>query len=181
MESKELKVPLDRVAVLIGKDGVVKRKIEAAMHVKLLVDSKEGDVVIEGEDSLQVYETQAIVKAVARGFHPDRALLLQDERYSFDLINVQDYVGHSKKRVLRMKGRVIGREGKARKMVEDATDCSISVYGKTIGFIGRVEDVPVARQAMEMLLEGSPHGNVFKWLEIKKQEAIRRRFENKEL
>ena len=51
MDTKELKIPLDRVAVLIGKDGEVKKEIEVRMRVRLEVDSKEGDVIIEGEDS----------------------------------------------------------------------------------------------------------------------------------
>jgi rRNA processing protein Krr1/Pno1 len=28
-----------------------------------------------------------------------------------------------------------------------------------------------------MLLEGAPHGNVYRWLEDKKREEIRRKFE----
>jgi ribosomal RNA assembly protein len=177
MDRKEIKIPIDRVAVLIGKDGEVKKKIESTMKVRIDVDSREGDVLIEGEDSVTVFETIPIIRAIARGFNPELAFELFKDSYSFDLVNITDFVGTSKKHLLRVKGRIIGREGKARKMIEKVTDTSISVYGKTIGIIGKYDSVPVAKQAVEMLLEGAPHGNVFKWLEVKKREMIRREFE----
>jgi len=179
MDTQELKIPVDRIAVLIGKNGDTKRRLEKKMHVEIEVHSQEGDVFIHGEDSVAVFETQNVVKAIARGFNPEIAELLFDENYSFDLLTVPELIGNSKKKMARLKGRVIGQEGKARKMVESLTQCYISVYGKTIGVIGKIEDVPVARQAIEMILEGAPHGNVYKWLEDKRRETIRRRFEDR--
>ena len=78
---------------------------------------------------------------------------------------------------MRLKGRVIGQEGKARKYIESYCDVKMVVYGKTIGLVGELEKVAMAKQAIEMLLEGSPHGNVYKWLDNKKRELIRREFE----
>ena len=178
MARQEVKIPHERVAVLIGVNGAVKKRIEEKMRAQIFIDSQEGDVMIEGENSLQVFECVSIIKAIGRGFNPSVVELLFNEDNMFDLINIQDYIGRSKKDMMRMKGRVIGREGKAREMVEDATETHIVVYGKTIGFIGEIENVAVARHAMEMLLEGSPHGNVFNWLENKKRELIKKRFES---
>ncbi len=176
MDSQELKIPVDRIAVLIGKNGETKRKIEMKMHVALEVHSDEGDVFVHGEDSVAVYETLNIIKAIARGFNPEIAELLCDEEYSFELVSISDFSGNSQKKLLRLRGRVIGQEGKSRKMIESLTESYISVYGKTIGIIGKVEAVAMARQAVEMLLEGAPHGNVYKWLEDKRRETIRRKF-----
>ena len=64
-------------------------------------------------------------------------------------------------------------------MIESLTETYISVYGKTIALIGGVEAVAMSRQAVEMLLEGAPHGNVYKWLEDKRRETIRRKFADK--
>ena len=66
-------------------------------------------------------------------------------------------------------------------MIEKMTDTSMSVYGKTIGIIGKLHNVAIARQAVEMLLEGAPHGNVFKWLEVKKRELMKMEFEEEVL
>ena len=86
----------------------------------------------------------------------------------FDMINLQDYSGNSKKQEIRIKSRVIGSEGKARKTIENFTNTDICVYGKTIGVIGVPEDVSLARRALDKLLKGSPHGKVYGW--IKRQQ-----------
>jgi ribosomal RNA assembly protein len=176
MDQKELKIPKERIAVLIGKDGEVKNRLEEKGKVKIDIDSKEGDVFIEGE-SLDVYVMQSVVKAIARGFNPEIAETLLNEKNSFELIDIQDFVGKSKKDQMRLKGRVIGQEGKSRKYIESFCEVKMVVYGKTIGIIGELERVAIAKQAIEMLLEGSPHGNVFKWLDNKKREMIRRELE----
>jgi ribosomal RNA assembly protein len=178
MDAKTLKVPIERVAVLIGVEGKVKREIETKMKVSLHIDSKEGEIVIEGEDSLAVYEAQDVIKAIGRGFNPKIARLLFNEQYALEMIGLQDYIGRSKQHSKRIKGRVIGSEGKSRKAIEYNTDTHICVYGKTIGIIGKHSNIAVARQAVEMLLEGSPHGNVFKWLENKRRELIREELES---
>jgi len=45
------------------------------------------------------------------------------------------------------------------------TETYISVYGKTIGIIGDMEKVAIAKRAIGKIIEGSPHATVFKWLE----------------
>ncbi|MFH1972403.1 MAG: KH domain-containing protein [archaeon] len=176
MERKELKIPKDRVAVLIGKAGAVKKRLEKKGNIKLDIDSEEGDVVISG-DSVDVYIAQSVIKAIARGVNPEVAIILFNEKNSLELLDIQEYVGKSKKSVMRIKGRIIGQEGKARKFIESFTETNIYVYGKTIAIIGELERVSMAKQAIEMLLEGSPHGNVYKWLENKKRELIKRELE----
>lgn len=173
--SYELKVPKERIAVLIGVKGDVKQKIEEDTNIKLSVDSKEGDVRISGEDSLGLFSAREIIKAIARGFSPEIALLLLKNDYAFELLNIGDYVGKSQKSATRLKGRVIGTEGKTRNRLEDITETHISVYGKTIGIIGEVETVMLARRAVESLLAGATHTSVYRWLEIKKKELERNR------
>ena len=72
--SYELKIPKERVAVLIGKKGEIKKQIEQATNTKLKIDSKEGDVEISGEDALKLYATREIIRAIGRGFNPEIAM-----------------------------------------------------------------------------------------------------------
>jgi len=160
----ELKLPNDRVAVLIGKKGAVKKEIEEQTKTKITVDSKEGDVFIRGEDALSLYTCKEVVTAIARGFNPDIAQSLLKPDYSLEMLKMDDFI-KSKNSQIRMKGRVIGKEGKARNTIEELTDTSICVYGKTIGIVGRTDNVANARRAIESLLSGSIHSNVFRWLE----------------
>ena len=167
----ELKIPEERVAVLIGKDGETKKEIEEATKSKLDI-TKEGDVDILGRDGLLLYTTKEIVKAIARGFNPKVALLLLKQDYAFELIDMKEIAGKSKSNLQRIKGRVIGKGGRSREEIERFTDCNISVYGKTVGIIGEVQQVSVARQAVAMLLQGSMHKTVWRFLEKKKKEMM---------
>lgn len=172
----ELKIPRERLAVLIGKSGEIKTKIERATKTKIKVDSDEGDIFITGEDGLSIYAANEIITAIGRGFNPKRAMLLLKGDYVYEQINMNDYA-KTKKTLQRLKGRVIGAEGKCRKLIEELADCDICVYGKTIGIIGETECVAVAKRAIESLLMGSQHASVYRWLEkqrhnLKKKQLL---------
>ncbi len=167
----ELRIPKDRIAVLIGKKGEVKREIEETTNTSLDIDSKEGDVFIKGEDALGLYSSREVIKAIGRGFNPEIALLLLKPDYAYEVITLTDYTKGSKNTLIRIKGRVIGKEGKARGIIEELTECNITVYGKTIGIIGLAENTSVARRAIESLITGSKHANVYKWLEKKRRDS----------
>lgn len=171
--SYEIKVPKERVAVLIGKQGDTKKMLEKATHTKLEIDSDEGDIIISGSDTLGVYQTREVIQAIGRGFNPETALLLQNEDYVFEPINLKEYM-RNKNDLNRLRGRVIGREGKSRRLIEELSETNISVYGKTICIIGEAERANVARRAVISLLQGSPHGNVYNWLERQRRELKRR-------
>ncbi|MBW2967321.1 KH domain-containing protein [Candidatus Woesearchaeota archaeon] len=173
--SYELKIPKERIAVLIGVKGDIKKKIESETNSKIHIDSDEGDVRITGNDSLGLFSAREIIKAVGRGFSPEVALQILKSDYAFELLNLQDYIGKSQNTAKRLKGRVIGTEGKTRKYIETTTETNISVYGKTIGIIGEAEKVLLARRAIESLLAGATHSSVYKWLEKKKKELDRNR------
>jgi len=173
--SYELKIPKERIAVLIGTKGEVKSQIEDETHSRIRIDSKEGDVRITGDDSLGLFSAREIIKAIGRGFSPEVALTILKSDCAFELLNISDYVGKSQKTAVRLKARVIGTEGKTRKHIEDITETHLSVYGKTIGIIGEAEHVMLARRAVESILAGATHSSVYKWLEKKKKELERNR------
>jgi ribosomal RNA assembly protein len=169
--SYELKIPEERVGVLIGKDGETKKEIEEATNSKLDITT-EGDVHMSGDDGLTLYTTKEIVHAIARGFNPKTALLLLKTDYAFEIINMKDIAGKNQNTMQRLKGRVIGKGGKSREEIERLTETYIVIYGKTIGIIGETQQVSVARQAVAMLLEGAMHKTVYRFLEKKKKEII---------
>lgn len=169
MYSSEIKIPKERVAILIGKNGKTKNLIEKKTKIILDIDSKEGIAVISDEDSVKIYLVEKIIKAIARGFNPDIALSLLKEDNSFELIDINDF-SKSKNRLKVLRGRIIGTQGKARNILERVTDTSIEVYGKTVGIIGELNNVTLARQAVINLLNGSKHANVYAWLEKQKKK-----------
>lgn len=169
--SYELKIPQERIAVLIGKDGEIKKEIEELTKSHLEI-SAEGDVIITGSDSLLLFTAKEIVRAIARGFNPKIALLLLKTDFSFEVIDITDVVGKSKNSIDRMRGRLIGTKGKSREEIERLTECYLSIYGKTVGIIGEISNVALAHQAIGMILDGSMHKTVYRFLERQKKEQL---------
>ena len=165
---EQLKIPKERISVLIGVKGSIKRKIQRLTKTRLIVNSEEGDIFIEG-DSLDVFNCLNVVKAIARGFNPDIALKLLDEDTSIEIISLDEF-SRSKKDMIRLKSRLIGTQGRARSHLEELTSTNISVYGKTISIIGRTDDVFIARQGIINLINGSKHGNVYLFIEKQKKK-----------
>ena len=166
---EEVKIPKERIAILIGEKGLTRRKIQNKTKCKIIVSSKDGDVIIESEDNFNIFLTEKVIRAIGRGFNPDTALKLLNDDYILEIINIHDYSGKSKKQEIRIKSRAIGTQGKARKNIEKMTNCEICVYGKTISIIGKIDNVYLAKMALDKLLHGSPHSNVYKWIEYQKQ------------
>ena len=67
-----IKVPKARIAVLVGTKGQTKRKIQNQTQTFLKIDSREGEVLIESDDSVQILITKSIIQAIARGFNHKR-------------------------------------------------------------------------------------------------------------
>ncbi len=171
-------IPLERMGVLIGTDGSTKSKIEAAFKARLLVQSQGGVVeIVPGDDSndpTTILRARDVVLAIGRGFSPERALELVDDDIVLDIIDLRETLGRNERDIARLKGRVIGREGKIRRLIEEMTDAKVSVYGHTISMIGEYETVTAARQAIELLLKGKQHSSVYKLLRKIKSESKKR-------
>jgi len=163
-----IRIPRDRVGVLIGPSGKTKQRLEATFQVGLTVESETGNVEIvpqpEQTDVSVVFAVRNIVQAIGRGFSPNRALALLNEDTDILVLDLEDYVGSSRGNQDRIKGRVIGREGKSRALLEQLTECQISVYGGTIAIVGGYEMLPIAKEAVEMLINGAFHKTVWNHL-----------------
>ena len=166
---RSIRIPSDRVGALVGKDGSSKKMIEERTGIKLQID-KEGEVVYddnaEGVEPIMALKIIDVVKAIGRGFNPDKALkLLDDDDMYFESIDIKDVIGDRQNQVVRARGRLIGKDGKTRKLIEDLADVYMSVYGNTVSLIGNSISLPIAKNAIEMLLHGSEHSTVYHYLE----------------
>ncbi len=181
-ETDYLKIPQNRVGALIGTNGDVKKSIEEITETVLDIDSEDGTVYISPsenmEDPLGVWNANHIVKAVARGFNPEVALKLVHDDIYLEIIKLPLYVGKSKKALARYKGRIIGKNGKTRELITELADVDIAVYGKTVSLIGEMDNILVAKEAIEMILNGSRHKSVYSFLENKKETLKLREFKD---
>lgn len=168
-----VKIPMERVAVLIGKNGEVKEKIES-YGVELEIDSSSGEVKIKSDDSLKELEGENVVRAIGRGISPEKAMLLFNDEYYFELIDIRDWVGKKPSHIRRVAGRIIGKDGKTRKIIEETTGAYVSVQGHTVAIIGKIDEIKTAKEAIEKLLEGANHTTVYHFLE---KERRKKKFE----
>ncbi len=173
------RVPLERIGVLIGDNGRVKLEVMRKTRTKILVDSSNGTVVIEPESSdvppYLVMKAKEFVRAVAYGFNPEKAMRIIDEDAVLAVIDLKHYVGDSPNHLQRVKGRIIGERGKARRSIEEMTGTDISVYGTYVAIIGDYESVQVAKEAIEMLIQGRQHSTVYRFIEREMYRVKRER------
>ncbi|WP_415487038.1 KH domain-containing protein [Candidatus Hikarchaeum yamanae] len=173
-----VKIPGERIGVLIGEGGATLQKIESHANVTIEVDSDNHRVQIENTEApFEELAAADIVKAIGRGFSPKVALsLLKDDNITFDLIELKR-LSRNENDMRRHKSRLIGKHGRTRATMEDLTDTKIVIYRSTVGIIGPYQQVDLVRSAIEMIIDGSRHGSVYGFLERKRQEANQSKFE----
>lgn len=177
-----MKIGKNRIAVLIGKNGETKKEIEDVLAVTIVLDSKTGDCTVNPVidnpkyNPLNIFTAQKIINAVNRGFNPSKAMKLLDETYDLEIFNLYTILGKSEKKIKRMKGRIIGRNGEMRVAIERYAESFLSVYGKTISIIADYDNLQIARKGVNMLLNGMPHHTVLRFLETKYNEKKKQDF-----
>ncbi len=169
-----VRIPVERVGVLLGKQGAVKAEIEKACNITMDVESRTGEVKVsikEGVEEAEPFKALAIINAIGRGFSPQRALKLLGDNIMLEVIDLRGYAGKSKEALTRIKGRIIGLSGKSRRIIEELTGTEISVYGHSVAVIGEPEEVRLAVEAVRMLAEGSQHSTVYRMIQKARQKA----------
>ena len=171
---KIIRVPNDRIAVLIGKSGNVKSKIEQLCHVSLDIDGNTGEVLLKSlgdVEKIQAFKAMEIVTAIGRGFSPENALTLLKGENALHVIDLREFAGKSSANVERIKGRIIGEGGRARRNMENLSGTHISVYGRTVSIIGDSSKLRIAVDAISAISSGSLHGSVYSKLEAANRQA----------
>ncbi len=162
-----VRIPVERVGAVIGKEGATKRSLEIDLGVELRVDSKEGVVTVKSQsaEGTDPFTALRIIEAIGRGFSPQRAKRLMEEGTALEIIDLRTYAGRSSNSLERIRGRVIGVRGKSRRVIEELTRCHLSVYGRTVAIIGDASEVQLASDAVRMLATGSQHKTVYNTLQ----------------
>jgi len=170
-ESVVVRIPKERVAVLIGKEGSTKEMLERELNVRISVRGNE--VVLEGEPSA-IYFAEPVIRAIGRGFNPKTALKLKEGDYQLHIIDLHDYY-NTENAVKRVAGRVIGRKGSIRRDIERATDSHISVYGHTVAVIAPYYALEPVLKVLEMIIRGAKHSTALNYLARMREELFYRK------
>ncbi len=176
-----VRIPKERVGVLVGPDGRIKKYIEDKLEVTLEIDT-EGSVTIilseKAQDPSLLLRAKDLVTAIGRGFKPETAFrLIRNEDEIFDMIDLRHIFGRSESDIRRIKSRIIGTEGKTRRLIEELTEADVVVYGHTIGIIGSFEQADAARNAIQMIIDGCEHHTMYKYLQKKRTELKKQKLQ----
>ncbi len=176
------KIPKDRIGALIGPEGKVKQVLEKRLKVELTIDSETGDVAIklapETDDPSLLFRAKEVITAIGRGFAPERAFrLIDDEELLFEVIDLREMFGTAQSELQRVKGRLIGQEGKTRRIIEELTEADVSIHGHTVAIIADMDQMEIAREAVKMILRGSMHSTVYRYLHRKRRELKKKKLE----
>lgn len=164
-------VPKDRIGAIVGKKGEIKAKIEEQLGIKLIIDSETGEIRIQRKETTEPLggiKAIEIIRAIGRGFSPQKAYKLLSGNIYIEVIDLSEYGSGSS--ISRVKSRIIGRNGRAREYIEELTGADVSVYGKTVSIIGDETSLALAKEAIMRIIEGATHSSVFHYLERKRGE-----------
>ncbi len=166
------RIPQDRVGVLIGPEGGTKRGLEERAGIHVEIDSASGEVTIDERDAADpsmALKARDVVQAIGRGFSEQRAFRLLEDDVYLEVLDIKDFA-RSKARLEQIRARVIGTRGKTRRILEELTGVDISVLGHTVALVGPTFEMGIAREAVLMLLRGSEHRTVYRFLERKRAD-----------
>ncbi len=168
---RRVRIPAARIGSLVGRSGSAKASIESRCGVSVEIDGDSGEVVIRGDltdEKSDPFGASEIVTAVGRGFSPEAAMPIASG-HSLHVMDLRDVAGKSRTQIERIKGRIIGERGRARRNMEELSGTRISVYGRTVSVIGPPEGIREAVDAIGALCSGSMHASVYRRLEASRR------------
>jgi len=147
--------------------NIIKNKERLEKELKVNIGKKGNIIKLDGpaEDE---YLAMQVIEAIDLGFTVEKALLLTQEDFILEKINIKDVTKRTD--IARIKGRLIGTNGKTKKTIENLGDCLITIHDSTIGIIGFAEEIEMTLTAIESLIRGKKQSKVYNYME---KERIR--------
>lgn len=150
------------VRIIKNKDN-----LEKELNIEIKIVGKEINIFGEPEEE---YIAEKVIEALDFGFPFKDALKIKKEEFMFEILNIKDYT--AQKNFERVRGRIIGKDGKALKTLSNLSNCNIELSGNKLGIIGESECIRNVEEACKLLIKGSKHSNVYAYLERHKIEPI---------
>ncbi len=164
---QEVYIPAERVKLLKSNHELFS-KLKKICNCNLKIN-QNNSIEIEGE-AFDEFNAKNIIYAFGRGFSIDIAEKLLNDEFYFTFIDLGDYAKNKNRRI-EIKARLIGNNGKAKKYIEEVSSAFLSIYGDTICFIGKADNIAEAETAAKTLIEGGSHR-----LAYRRMEAAHRKY-----
>ena len=157
------------MGALIGSDGENKKRLEKLTNTTIKVND-DGEVEING-DSANEFFVKDVVRAIGRGFALQEAERLLKDTWALEVIDLKE-ICKSENDLRRVRGRIIGEEGKMKAEIEAATECGLSIYGWTVSIIAPLDTLIYAKKAINRILDGAQLTTVFNDLAKYRKEIM---------
>jgi ribosomal RNA assembly protein len=151
-----------RVLRLEGTERIRRniKEIERKLNVKINFNGKTIQIL---GDPIDEEVADRAIEAIDMGFPIQEALILRDDDFVFNKLNIKDLTRrHDLERV---RARLIGTKGKTLRTLEDMSHCSIVLHGNFIGIIGRNEDILAGINCVKNVVSGLKESSVFSMLD----------------
>ncbi|MDE1850494.1 MAG: hypothetical protein KGH54_01715 [Candidatus Micrarchaeota archaeon] len=162
---QQVLIPVKRAKLL--SDKKLLESIEKRLNCKIRIE-EDNQVVIEGE-AYEEYNAKNIISAFGRGFDINQAYSLLSEEYFFTPINLKELF-RNKDQLMRIKGRIIGENGKTKEYIESVSGAKMCIYESTVSLIGTIDQIKIANVAINILLEGGTHKKAYRVMEKARRE-----------
>ena len=137
-----------------------KSELEKKLNIKISIEGKK--VTVEG-DPLNEYEASIILDAINFGFSTYKALTVKDENMVFRILNIKNFT--RKKNLKEVRARIIGKQGKTKKTIENISGALIVIKDNEIGLLVDAEKMDEIITGITNLLRGTKQSNTYRYLE----------------
>jgi ribosomal RNA assembly protein len=144
-----------------------KENLETELNVNIDIRGKEIYITGTPEDE---YTAEKVIEALDFGFPFANALQIKKEDILFEILNIKECT--PQKNFERIRGRIIGKDGKALQTICNLSECHIELSGNKLGIIGPAENIRNVEEACKLLVKGTKHANVYAYLEKHRIEPI---------
>lgn len=144
-----------------------KRLLEKELNVKLFFKAKE---ILIGGEAEEEYIAEKVIEAVAFGFPIEVALSIKKDENMFEIIKIKDYT--HRKDLETIRARIIGKQGRTLRTLNQLTDCNFEIKNNLVGIIGMPEYIKNSQDAIISLIKGSKQANVYNYLEKHPYEQV---------
>ncbi len=144
-----------------------KRILEKELNVKLFFRAKE---ILIGGNAEEEYLAEKVIEAICFGFPIDIALSIKKDETIFEIIKIKDYT--HRKDLETIRARIIGKQGRTLRTLNQLTDCNFEIKENLVGIIGMPEYIKNSQDAIISLIQGSKQANVYNYLEKHPYEEV---------
>ena len=180
VEIRRIHVPTNRLSPMKNAWIEIIKPLVEVMKIQIRMNPRKRCVEIRAgpnteEPSTYLQKASEYIRAFLLGFavQDATALLRMDDLFleSFEMKDVKTLKGEHSGRAI---GRIVGKDGKTKNAIENATRTRIVVAGEKIHLMGSFTNIKITRGVISQLIMGSAPNKIFDKLRIVSKRLLER-------